>query len=153
MLPKYTFFTALAGWFFASALGLGSDLETPKVEFGVLKVRIVGLRTDKGTVHLGLFNTKEGFSKRGMEFRKMRVKPESKTAIAEFTELPFGEYAVAMYHDENDNDQHNKGLILILMEKYGFSNDAKPGLKGPPEFEKAKFFLLQKKKTITIRAR
>ncbi len=145
-------FPALIVLVISPALGLGNDLETPKVQFGTLEVRIIGLRNDKGTVHLGLFNTKEGFSKRGMEFRKMTVKPASEIAIAEFTELPFGEYAVAMYHDENDNDRHNKGLILIMMEKYGFSNDAKPGLKGPPEFEKAKFFLLQKQKTITIRA-
>ncbi len=152
MLSHNSFFAALIVLVISPALGLGNDLETPKVEFGSLEVRIVGLRNDKGTVHLALFNTKEGFAKRGKEFRKMTVKPASKTAIAEFTELPFGEYAVAMYHDENDDNRHNKGLIFIMMEKYGFSNDAKPGMKGPPEFEKAKFFVLKEQKTITIRA-
>ncbi len=152
MSPSNSFFAALAGLVLATAIVSADDLETPKVELGALEVRITGLRNDKGTVHLALFNTKESFPKRGKEFRKMTAKPASKTVLVDFTELPYGEYAMAMYHDENDNDRHNKGLFLVLMEKYGFSNDAKPGLKGPPPFEKAKFFLLQEQKAITIKA-
>ncbi len=152
MIRNYHLFTTLAGLILAASVVSADDLEAPKVELGTLKVRITGLRSDKGTVHLALFNTRESFSKRGMEFRKLTVKPDAKTALAEIPELPFGEYAIAMYHDENDNNKHNKGLFLILMEKYGFSNNAKPGLKGPPDFEKAKFFLLKEQKTITIKA-
>ncbi|MDR1896327.1 MAG: DUF2141 domain-containing protein, partial [Prevotellaceae bacterium] len=49
-----------------------------------------------------------------------------------------GEYAVSLFHDENDNYKLDVGAFGIPVEKTGFSNNAK-GKMGPPKFMDCKF--------------
>ena len=53
--------------------------------------------------------------------------------------LEEGYYGIAIYHDENSNDEFDK-FLGIPQEKYGFSNDAKVFL-GPPSYDDASFKL------------
>jgi uncharacterized protein (DUF2141 family) len=53
-----------------------------------------------------------------------------------FPGLKPGRYAVAVYHDENDNGELDTNLLGIPTEGYGFSNDA-TGFAGPPDFDAA----------------
>ena len=52
--------------------------------------------------------------------------------------LEESKYAVAIYHDENDNNRFDT-ILAIPQEKFGFSNDAKVFF-GPPSFDEASFF-------------
>ncbi len=122
-----------------------------KLPSGTLKILITGLRNDKGTIRIGLFNSKETFSKKGEAVRTAAIKPDSREALASFEDLPYGSYAVSLYHDENDNDKYNLGLVLISRERYGFSNNVKPGFKGPPPFEAAMFMLRSNEQTFRIK--
>ncbi|MDR2086592.1 MAG: DUF2141 domain-containing protein, partial [Dysgonamonadaceae bacterium] len=45
-----------------------------------------------------------------------------------------GDYAVSIFHDENDNYKLDTGMFGIPVEKTGFSNNAK-GVMGPPKFK------------------
>jgi outer membrane protein len=54
-------------------------------------------------------------------------------------EVPAGEYAVVVYHDENGNKRLDKNFIGIPRESLGFSNGYRP--KGPPMYERARFTL------------
>lgn len=54
-----------------------------------------------------------------------------------FEEVPAGEYALVVYHDENENGRLDKNFIGIPKEPMGFSNRYKP--KGPPTFDRARF--------------
>jgi uncharacterized protein (DUF2141 family) len=67
----------------------------------------------------------------------------------EFDKLPAGEYAVSLFHDENDNKVLDKNFIGIPKEGIGTSNDAK-GSFGSSKFEDAKFAVKAGLKTITI---
>jgi uncharacterized protein (DUF2141 family) len=49
-----------------------------------------------------------------------------------------GEYAVSIFHDENDNGKLDRGTYGIPVEKTGSSNNAK-GTYGPPTFDDCKF--------------
>ena len=84
------------------------DLESPKA---TLIVKVTGLRNNRGIVRLGLFNSEETFSKRGMTYRTANVRPAQKEAIAKFSDIPHGYYGISLYHDENEDDRHNRGLI------------------------------------------
>ena len=53
--------------------------------------------------------------------------------------LEESKYAVAIYHDENDNNRFDT-ILAIPQEKFGFSNDAKVFF-GPPSFDEASFYL------------
>jgi uncharacterized protein (DUF2141 family) len=52
--------------------------------------------------------------------------------------LPYGEFAFAVYHDENNSGEIDKNLIGIPKERYAFSNNIKPTFKAP-SFEDCKF--------------
>ncbi|MCV6613674.1 MAG: DUF2141 domain-containing protein [Cellvibrionaceae bacterium] len=56
-----------------------------------------------------------------------------------FHNLPSGDYAVRIFHDENDNRELDRNIIGIPTEPYGFSNNA--GAFGPASFEDAKISL------------
>jgi len=55
-----------------------------------------------------------------------------------FTDVPKGEYAVSVYHDENSNGVMDKNMFGIPSEDYASSNNAK-GVMGPPKYADAKF--------------
>lgn len=52
--------------------------------------------------------------------------------------LPYGDYAVSVYHDENLNGDMDSGFMGIPKEPYGFSNNAKSSF-GPPKWRDVKF--------------
>ena len=61
-----------------------------------------------------------------------------KTGIT-IDDLKESNYAVAIYHDQNSNNEFDT-LFAIPTEKYGFSNNAKVFF-GPPKFDDASIFV------------
>ena len=55
--------------------------------------------------------------------------------------IPQGTYAIACYHDENDNGKLDSNFLGIPKEGTGASNNAR-GSIGPPKFKDAKFQLV-----------
>jgi uncharacterized protein (DUF2141 family) len=55
--------------------------------------------------------------------------------------IPQGTYAIACYHDENNNGKLDTKFMGIPKEGTGASNDAR-GTMGPPKFKDAKFQLV-----------
>jgi uncharacterized protein (DUF2141 family) len=110
-----------------------------------IEVEIIGFKNDKGAALVGLYNTKDSFLKKGIQFGKTVVK--NKKAYIVFSNLPRGEYAVSMYHDENANGKLDANFIGIPKEQYASSNGAK-GFMGPPKFDDAKFTLSSNQKMV-----
>jgi uncharacterized protein (DUF2141 family) len=54
--------------------------------------------------------------------------------VLRFENLLPGRYAVAFYHDENHNERHDRNLIGIPIEGFGFTRDPTVVLT-PPSFE------------------
>ena len=113
-----------------------------------LQIKVAGLRSVQGEVHLGLFNQPAAFPK-GERLAGTRVKVTAETVTAVFTDVQPGTYAVSLYHDENNNGRFDKGFLGLPQEGYGFSNDARPGF-GPPSFTKAAFTVDGNHRVITI---
>ncbi|NJO40041.1 MAG: DUF2141 domain-containing protein [Cyanobacteria bacterium CRU_2_1] len=67
-----------------------------------------------------------------------------------FENLPYGTYAIAIYHDTNGDEQLDRGAFGMPTEAYGFSNDA-PAITSPPRYEDAIFLLAGSDTTIQIR--
>jgi uncharacterized protein (DUF2141 family) len=112
-----------------------------------LTVNIAGLNTDKGSLLVGVYSTKENFLKK--PFKSDIIKIINKKSMVIFKEIPKGEYAVSFVHDENDNKKMDTNFIGIPKEDFGCSNNA-TGFMGPPKYEDAKF-QLTKNKTINIK--
>jgi uncharacterized protein (DUF2141 family) len=123
---------------------------------GKITIRVTGLRNDKGTVRVAMFNSEASYdkSKSSTEqsdgsFRRGLTPISSKSATCVFSKVPYGEYAIKLFHDEDNSGKFVTGVFGIPKVEYGFSNNAR-GKLGPAAYEKAKFKLDQPELTIDI---
>ena len=113
-----------------------------------LTIEISGMRSDIGKVYIALYNSEQNFLKSSKDTKGTSAIVSNKKAVAHFKELPKGEYAISLFHDENDNKKMDTKIFGIPKEPYGFSNDAS-GFMGPPKYKDAKF-IVDTNKTISI---
>jgi uncharacterized protein (DUF2141 family) len=116
---------------------------------GNLKVIVSGLKSDQGDIKIGLFNSAESYQGKTDKFRGAILPIVDKRAEWLIESIPFGEYAVKLFHDEDKDDKIDRNFIGMPTESIGFSNNAKIGF-GPPGFKKAKFLFNSKEMTIVI---
>lgn len=115
-----------------------------------LRVQVEGLRNQKGTLSITLFNSAEGFPEdvdNAFKWRSIDLN-EGKPVFV-FEDLPAGEYAYAILHDEDGDGEMKKNLLGIPREGFGFSNNYEPKIKNP-SFKDASFFLRGKSVTHEI---
>ena len=92
---------------------------------GNLKVIINDLKSNKGVVQIGLFNSKEGYNGKKKKFKGAIIKIENKKATWVVRNIPFGYYAIKTFHDEDNDNKIDTNFIGIPTESYGFSNNVK----------------------------
>ena len=114
-----------------------------------LTIEVSGMDTDLGKVFIALYNSEATFLKSSKTTKGTFAIVKNGKATGSFKGLKQGEYAVSLFHDENDNKKMDTKIFGIPKEPYGFSNDAR-GFMGPPKFEDAKFSL-ESNKTIAIK--
>jgi uncharacterized protein (DUF2141 family) len=117
----------------------------------LLRVKILGLRSSRGLVKVGLYRSEESYKTRRGSFRKAELPIARQGSEWVLEGLPPGEYALMFYHDENGNRRLDKNLFGIPVEAFGFSNNARPRL-GPPSYEQIKFEVGSGEQTIEVRA-
>ena len=106
---------------------------------GIVKVTITGIENTNGNVEIGLYNSKENFPIFGKEIQGAIVKPTKKGSLNyTFDNLPDGTYAIAVWHDEDGNQEMDTNLFGAPKENYGFSKNVF-GTFGPPDFEDVSF--------------
>ena len=115
---------------------------------GKIVVTVSGLASDKGLVRFGLYNSEATFPKKGAAYRRGGANILGRRSTWTMDTIPYGEYAVAVYHDENENGEHDMFLIFPL-EDYGVSGYEKPPLE-TPKWETAKFCLNSDRINISV---
>ncbi|MBI1308171.1 MAG: DUF2141 domain-containing protein [Bacteroidetes bacterium] len=99
---------------------------------GTLKLNITGLRNSKGKIGWMLYNSAENFPKEGKPpYKSGTIHLSKNTTVIEISNLPFGTYAVAILHDENDNGKMDKNFFGLPEEGFGFSNNPTIGMSAP----------------------
>lgn len=104
-----------------------------------ITVEITGLRSSDGKVGISLFRSEEGFpgdSEKAIERAYIEIENQSATVI--FEDLLPGNYAIAVYHDEDEDGEIETNFIGIPKEGTGSSNNPKARM-GPPRYEDCKF--------------
>ncbi|MGF1480932.1 MAG: DUF2141 domain-containing protein [Cyanophyceae cyanobacterium] len=105
-----------------------------------LTLQLDGLRNQQGVVYVALFNAPEGFPDDGSKAVTAQTYPISEIPLTiTIEDLPFGDYAITVFHDENEDGKLNTGIFGIPKEGFGFSDDPMI-LGGPPSFKQASFF-------------
>lgn len=103
----------------------------------------VGVRSQTGGIAVAIFDKAhaKGFPVKGeAAFRTLyhSLSPESGPVNIEIPDVPPGEYAISIYHDEDGNKKLNTNFLGIPNEGMGASNDA-PAKFGPPKYQDAAF--------------
>ena len=98
----------------------------------------------KGRILIGIFEKEEDYPKEDRMFRALAIKVDA-NAVSGSVSVPKGEYAVALFHDENDDEICNTNWIGIPREAFGFSNNIRPFFS-LPAFDKVKVNVVQDKK-------
>jgi len=106
---------------------------------GHIIITVTQIKIESGLLRISIFDSKDGFPnkyKRALKFINLKIEsPEMKIILPD---VPFGEYAIAILHDENNNEKMDTNFLRMPKEGYGVSNNVR-GTFGPPKFENAKF--------------
>jgi uncharacterized protein (DUF2141 family) len=145
---------ALASLFvFGSTLTLLPAVQAQIALRGDLTVTIDALRSQEGNVCLKLFSSRPGFPNQDEGAVWIECVPIDEVPLTVTIEdLPSGNYAMAVYHDANEDGVLNRNALGMPTEGYGFSNDA-PATTGPARFEDAMFLVAGSSTTIEIQMR
>jgi len=115
-----------------------------------LTVNVQGLKVARGRVCYNLFSSPAGFPASAQQAVRAQCIPVSSgsSAIA-FGDLTPGTYAVAVFHDANNDGQLNTNGFGIPTEGFGFSKN--PGIiSGPPKFSDAAILVAGQNNSIHI---
>lgn len=147
--------TALVGLLIATAHGAiaaGESNQTAAKDASTLEIVIEHLESDRGVVIAVLLDSAEQYDSGDQFFQSDENVPiRDGRASVTFENVPFGTYAVKIFHDENANGKLDTNFVGFPKEGFGFSNDAM-GKFGPPTFAEAAFAIDSLETRIEINA-
>lgn len=120
-------------------------------KIGTLKLLVTGFKNDKGKAMIAIATSKESYESKGGElFTGVMAEIENGEVGYLFNGIPHGEYAIRVFHDENNNNQLDTYFFGLPKEGYGFSGSDGERL-GPPDYDKDKFIFNTNRLTIRIK--
>ena len=123
-------------------------LATTSASAGDLQIDLTDIRTHTGTLHMAVVDGPAGWSNQAKPVQAQSIKAEADQAHFVFKDLPAGDYAVLVTHDENGNGKLDTNMLGVPVEGYGFSNNRE--LMRKPTFEEARVHVPAEGSTITI---
>ncbi|MEE9362410.1 MAG: DUF2141 domain-containing protein [Cellulophaga sp.] len=126
---------------------------TTEDKSGSITIKIENLSNYNGFLQINVYNKNEGFpNKEKYAFKKFHFEiKDSSDNEFEIANLPYGIYAISVYHDENSNGKLDTNFFGIPKEKTGVSNN--PSSDFMPSFSDAKFQLKASQKNLKIKLR
>jgi uncharacterized protein (DUF2141 family) len=116
---------------FAAAWFLQSLAVWPQIASdNLIRVDIEGLRSDKGQIMCALYSSAAAFPKDGAKaLARTQSAVSGRRSVCSFPGVQQGNYAVAVFHDENSNGKLDTNFLGIPREGTGASNNAKGHLR------------------------
>jgi uncharacterized protein (DUF2141 family) len=113
-----------------------------------LVVNIKNIKNKNGDILIGLYDSSSNFPRKVASGKVVKVTDMDMQVT--FSGIKPGNYAVSVFHDENQNKDLDLSKLGMPKEGYGFSNNV-VGLIGPPSFRKARFDVPAGNSAITIK--
>ncbi len=140
-----------------AALGVAASAASDARADGKVSFTVdaVGFKGGKGQAIVALFDAKDAWPKLDRALRLEKIKPIKDGAVSfTFGDLPPGDYAVEVIHDENENGKLDMRWLPFPQPAEGAacSNDAAATL-GPPSWSDAHFRLGASGGSITMHMR
>lgn len=116
-----------------------------------ITVKVTNIKQAKGTMRVAFYKKGSGFPKEGtITFAKETKVSKAGELTMKFTDIPYGEYAIAVFQDKNQNQKIDKNLIGYPTEPFGFSKNFKPRFS-EPEFEDCNVIISATNNLFTIK--
>ncbi len=136
-------FASLMSWAILSFLPLPADA-------GTLQISVDNIKAAEGMIWVGLYRTEEDFLiKEKAILVGVHVEQEGQMTIR-MPALVYGEYAMAIFHDLNNNGEMDRNLVGIPSEPFAFSQKLKSKFK-IPKFDDVKFTFEQDQQVLTTK--
>jgi uncharacterized protein (DUF2141 family) len=121
------------------------------IEKPIVTIKITNIKQAKGNMRVAFYKKGSGFPKEGSitYAREVKVSQVGDLTLS-FTDIPFGEYAIAVFQDKNQNQKIDKNLIGYPTEPFGFSKNFKPKFS-EPEFSDCKVLISSTNNAFTIK--
>jgi len=117
-----------------------------------LKIKITNIKKAQGEIRLAVYTPDQKFL--GKEIAKGFNQAVDKKGelVLSINSLPFGTYAISVYHDEDGDGELDSNFLGIPKEPYGFSNNAR-GIFGPPKYKAASFEFNELQQLIEVKVK
>ena len=117
---------------------------------GTLELEVQNIQTESGMIWVGLYRTADDFLIKEKAIL-VGVEVEAKgPMIIEVPDLKYGDYALAIFHDENNNGEMDRNLVGIPSEPFAFSKPPVSKFR-IPTFEEVKFTFHPQKAKLTTK--
>lgn len=127
----------------------GQPTPVAPTQTGNLRVIVRNFKNDVGKANVIMYKDAYTFpDKPDRSYKTIWTTIKNGVVDVTFENIPYGEYAFAAYHDENDNHRLDLNIIGIPKEGVAISNDAKGFIM--PRFKDAKVLLNTPNKTIVM---
>ncbi len=103
-----------------------------------IEVKVEQVPSSDGNINIALYNTDSSFLNTESAFYSMSVNASEGITTLVLNDIPKGTYAIALYHDEDANNELKTNWLGIPKEKVAFSN-AKMKTFGPPKYKECSF--------------
>lgn len=114
-----------------------------------LNLNIQNLSSETGALIIGLYAPTDEFLGENQCSVCESIPVSENTTSYLIKDVPAGEYAIAILHDTNGNNEMDFNFIGIPKEGYGFSNNPRSRMR-QPTYEETKF-TMNKNKELTIK--
>jgi uncharacterized protein (DUF2141 family) len=116
-----------------------------------LKVKVSGVKSTAGYVHVLLFNQAMGFPTNSAKaYKHVKAKAVPGEVTINVDNIAYGTYSIVAFHDTDADGEFDRSWFGSPQEDYGFSNI--PGeFCGTPSFQQTSFRFAQASSTIAVK--
>jgi uncharacterized protein (DUF2141 family) len=121
-----------------------------KEKTGSIEVNISGFKNSSGKAGITMFSNSKGFPMQDeLALERLFAGIVKSSCSVVLSDIPYGTYALSVFHDENSNNRLDTTIIGLPKEGIGTSNNVKSKF-GPPKFKDASFVLGSSEKQLNI---
>ncbi len=102
-------------------IGLFGFSAFARADSGILEINVIDLSSSGGSLRCALYDSAATFIK--TEYRTASTPVHHSQTTCLFPDLEFGNYAVAVLYDRNDNGTMDFNFLGMPKEPFGFSNN------------------------------
>lgn len=115
------------------------EKRTEQSDGSQIKIVFENIQNQKGTIRIAVYNSENNFldPEKAASFHSFKVEKKGEME-AVLENIPTGEYAIAVFHDENNNEILETNFFGIPVEPYCFSGEGHSKWR-PPYYKDAKF--------------